>query len=158
MAEVQTPRLPPEVAHQQSVVLLSRAAAMLMQAMVDRFGSEETRKITYPYLKRLGKEIASVAPELGITGNDALTLSALTHLMEEQVLRVEGKPVETSSDRVVKQVTACPLQNLPVDVCYAFQPICDGIAEAINPQYRWVLTKAIPNGDPICEFIWEKKQ
>ena len=158
MAEVQTPRLPPEVAHQQSVVLLGRAAATLMQAMVDRFGSEETQKIIYPSLKQLGKEIASFAPELGITGNDALALSAISHLMEEQVLRVVGKPIEASPDRVVKQVTACPFQNLPADFCYAFQPICDGIAEAINPQYRWVLTKLIPKGDPICEFIWEKKQ
>jgi len=157
MAEVQVPRLSPEVAHQQAVALLGRAAAMLMQAMVDRFGSEETHKIIYPYFKRMGKEMASLAPGLGITGNDALALSALTHLLEEQVLGVEGKPTDASSDRVVKQVTRCPLQNLPVDVCYSFQPICDGIAEAINPNYRWVLTKAIPKGDPICEFIWEKR-
>jgi hypothetical protein len=157
MAEVQVPRLPAEMAHQQAVVLLGRAAAALMQAMVDRFGSEETQKIIYPSLRQLGKEIASVAPDLGIKGKDALALSAITHLMEEQVLRVVGKPTEASSDRVVKQVTSCPFQDLPVDVCYAFQPICDGIAEAINPQYRWILTKAIPQGDPICEFIWERK-
>jgi len=157
MAEVQVPQLPPQVAHQQAVVLLGRATAVLMQAMVDRFGPEETRKIVYPSLKQLGKEIASLAPDLGITGKDALALSAITHLMEEQVLRVVGKPIDATPDRVVKQVTACPFQDLPVDVCYAFQPICDGIAEAINPQYRWVLTKAIPKGDPICEFIWEKK-
>ena len=157
MAEVQVPRLPPEVAHQQAVALLSRAAAMLMQAMVDRFGSEETYRIIYPYFKQMGKEMASLAPQIGITGNDALALSALTHLLEEQVLGVEGKPTEASPNRVVKHVTRCPLQGLPMDVCYSFQPICDGIAEAINPQYRWVLTKAIPRGDPICEFIWEKK-
>ncbi|GAG31101.1 unnamed protein product [marine sediment metagenome] len=149
MAEVQVPQLPPQVAHQQAVVLLGRATAVLMQAMVDRFGSEETQKIVYPSLKQLGKEIASLAPDLGITGKDALALSAITHLMEEQVLRVVGKPIDATPDRVVKQVTACPFQDLPVDVCYAFQPICDGIAEVINPQYRWVLTKAIPKGDPI---------
>jgi hypothetical protein len=157
MAEVQVPRLPPETAHQQAVVLLGRAAAMLMEAMVDRFGSEETQRIIYPSLKQLGKEIASTAPELGITGKDALALSAITHLMEEQMLRVVGKPTDASPDRVVKQVTVCPFQDLPVDICYAFQPICDGIAEAINPQYKWILAKAIPKGDPICEFIWEKK-
>ncbi len=157
MTEVQVPRLPPEVAHQQAVVLLGQAAAALMQAMVDRFGPEEAQKIVYPSLKQLGREIASLAPDLGITGKDALALSAITHLLEEQVLRVVGKPTDASPERVVKQVTACPFQNLPVDVCYAFQPICDGIAEVINPQYRWILTKAIPNGDPICEFIWEKK-
>ena len=157
MAEVQVPRLPPEVAHQQAVILLSRAAAMLMQAMVDRFGSEETYRTIYPYFKQMGKEMASLAPQVGITGNDALALSAITHVLEEQVLGVEGKPVEASPDRVVKQVTRCPLQNLPMDVCNSFQPICDGIAEVINPQYRWFITKAIPKGDPICEFIWEKK-
>jgi hypothetical protein len=157
MAEVQVPRLPSQMAHQQAVVLMGQAAAALMQAMVDRFGSEETQKIIYPSLKQLGKEIASLAPELGITGNDAIALSAITHLMEEQVLRVVGKPTDASPDRVVKQVTNCPFQNLPVDFCYAFQPICDGIAEVINPQYKWVLTKLIPKGDPICEFIWEKK-
>ena len=157
MAEVQVPRLPPEVAHQQAVALLSRAAAMLMQAMVDRFGSEETYRIIYPYFKQLGKEMAPLAPQIGITGNDALALSAITHLLEEQVLGVEGKPIDASPDRVVKQVTRCPLQNLPMDVCNSFQPICDGIAEVINPQYRWYITKAIPKGDPICEFIWERK-
>jgi len=157
MAEVQVPQLPPQVAHQQAVALLGRAAAMLLQALVDKFGSEEARKIIYPYFKQMGKEMAALAPQLGIRGNDALALSAITHLLEEQVLGVVGKPTADSPDRVVKHATSCPFQNLPMDVCYSFQPICDGIAEAINPQYRWVLTKAIPNGDPICEFIWEKK-
>jgi hypothetical protein len=157
MAEVQVLRLPPEVAHQQAVALLSRAAAMLMQAMIDRFGSEETYRIIYPYFKQMGKEMASLAPQIGITGNDALALSAITHVLEEQVLGVEGKPIDASPDRVVKRVTACPLQNLPMDVCNSFQPICDGIAEVINPQYKWYITQAIPKGDPICEFIWEKK-
>ena len=157
MAEVQVPQLPPEVAHQQAVALLGRAAAALLQALVDRFGSEEAQKIIYPHFKQLGKEMAALAPQVGITGNDALALSAITHLLEEQVLGVVGKPTADSPDRVVKHATSCPFQDLPMDVCRSFQPICDGIAEAINPQYRWVLTKAIPNGDPICEFIWEKK-
>jgi hypothetical protein len=157
MAEVQVPRLPRAVAHQQAVALLGMAAAALLQALVDRFGSEEAQKIIYPYFKQMGKGMAALAPQLSITGHDALALSAITHLLEEQVLGVVGKPRADSSDRVVKHVTRCPFQDLPMDVCRSFQPICDGIAEAINPQYRWVLTKAIPNGDPICEFIWEKK-
>jgi hypothetical protein len=68
---------------------------------------------------------------VGITGNDALALSAITHLLEEQVLGVVGKPTADSPDRVVKHATSCPFQDLPMDVCRSF--------------------------DPICEFIWEKK-
>jgi hypothetical protein len=157
MTEVEVPQLPPEVARQQAVALLSRAGAALLQALVDRFGSEEAQRIVYPAFKQLGREVAALAPQIGITGNDAVALSSITHVMEEQVLGVVGKPVAESRDRVVKHATSCPLQGLPMDVCRTFQPICDGIAEVMNPQYRWVLTKAIPNGDPICEFIWEKK-
>jgi hypothetical protein len=156
MAEVQVPQLPREVAHQQAVALLGKAAAALLQALVDRFGAEEAQRIIYPAFKQMGKEMGAMAPGLGITGNDALALSAISHLLEEQVLGVVGKP-SGSPDRVVKHATSCPFQDMPMDVCRTFQPICDGIAEAINPQYRWVLTKAIPNGDPICEFTWEKK-
>ena len=61
MAEVQVPRLPLEVARDQAVALFSRAGAMLLQAMIDRFGSEETYRIVYPYFKQLGKEIAALA-------------------------------------------------------------------------------------------------
>ena len=157
MAEVQVPRLPPEMAREQAVALFSRAGAMLMQALIDRFGSEETYKIIYPYFKQMGRDIAALAPQIGITGNDAIALSAITHVMEEQVIGVVGKPEEVSPDRVVKRVTACSLQSYPMDVCNVFQPICDGIAEVINPGYKWYITKAIPKGDPICEFIWEKK-
>jgi hypothetical protein len=157
MAEVQVPQLPPQVAHEQAVALLGRAAAALLQELVDRFGSEEAQRIIYPAFKQMGREMGALAPGLGITGNDALALSAITHVLEEQVLGVVGKPSADSPDRVVKHATSCPFQDMPMDVCRTFQPICDGIAEVINPQYRWVLTKAIPNGDPICEFIWEKK-
>ena len=157
MTEVEVPQLPPEVARQQAVALLSRAGAALLQVLVDKFGSEEAQRMIYPAFKQLGREVAALAPQVGITGNDAVALSAITHLMEEQVLGVVGKPVVESRDRVVKRATSCALQGLPMDVCRTFQPICDGIAEVMNPQYRWVLTKAIPNGDPICEFIWEKK-
>ena len=96
MAEVQVPRLPLEVARDQAVALFSRAGAMLLQVLVDRYGSEETYKIIYPYFKQMGKDIAALAPQIGITGNDAIALSAITHVMEEQVIGVVGKPEEVS--------------------------------------------------------------
>jgi hypothetical protein len=148
MAEVQVPRLPLEVARDQAVALFSRAGAMLLQVLVDRYGSEETYKIIYPYFKQMGKDIAALAPQIGITGNDAIALSAITHVMEEQVIGVVGKPEEVGPDRVVKRATACSLQNYPMDVCRVFYPICDGIAEVINPYS--VHHQAIPKGDPIC--------
>jgi len=98
-----------------------------------------------------------MAPLMNIQGNDATAIGALIHLFEKQMMRIEGEPTEVSADRVVKQVTKCPLQNLPPDSCFAFQGIVDGIIEGINPEYKWSITKLIPGGDPICEWIVERK-
>jgi len=125
--------------------------------MVDRFGSKETQKMIYPRIKEIGKQMAALAPLLDIKGNDATAIAAFIHLFEKHMMRVEGEPTEVSADRVVKNITKCPLQNLPADYCFAFQGIVDGIIEAINPEYKWSITKLIPRGDQICEWIVEKK-
>ncbi len=64
MAEVKVPRLPLEVARDQAVALFSRAGAMLLQVLVDRYGSEETYKIIYPYFKQRGKTSPPWRPSL----------------------------------------------------------------------------------------------
>jgi hypothetical protein len=157
MAELKIPQVPPEMAHEQIVATMGRRDAMILQTLVDKFGSEEAQKMIYPRLKEMGKEVAAMAPQMGITGKDAMAIAALIHLFEKQMMRIEGEPTEVSVDRVVKEVTKCPLQTLPVDFCMAFQGVVDGIIEAINPEYKWSITKLIPRGDPICQWIVERK-
>jgi len=50
---------------------------------------------------------------MGIEGNDAMAIATIFCLYEEQVLKVEGKVTEVSPNRVVKQSTRYPFQNLP---------------------------------------------
>lgn len=157
MAELKIPQLPTEMAHEQIIATMGRRDAIILQALVDKFGSEGAQKMIYPRLKEMGKEIAAMAPLLNIQGNDATAIGALVHLFEKQMMRIEGEPTEVSASRVVKRITKCPLQNLPPDCCFAFQGIVDGIIEAINPEYKWSITKLIPRGDPVCEWIVEKK-
>jgi hypothetical protein len=111
----------------------------------------------YPRMKEMGKQMASMAPQMGITGKDATAIASFLHLVEDQMMKVEGAPTEVSSNRVVKNITKCPLQNLPADYCLAYQGIVDGIIEGINPEYKWTLAKFIPKGDPICQWIVQKK-
>jgi predicted ArsR family transcriptional regulator len=157
MAELKIPQLPPEMAHEQVVTAMGRRDAMILQTLVDKFGSEEAQKMIYARLKEMGKQMAAIAPQIGITGKDAMAIAALIHLFEKQLMRIEGEPTEVTADRVVKEVTKCPFQSLPVDFCMAYQPVVDGIIEAINPEYRWSITKLIPRGDPVCQWILEKK-
>lgn len=157
MAELKVPQLPPEMAHEQIVAIMGTRDAMILQTLLDKFGSEEAQKMIYPRLKEMGKQMAAMAPQIGITGKDAMAIGAVIHVLEKQMMKVEGEPTGVSPDRVVKEITKCPLQNLPADFCLAYQGVADGIIEAINPEYKWTLTKLIPRGDPTCQWVVEKK-
>ena len=145
------------MAHEQVITAMGTTTAMIIQTIVDKFGSEEAQKMIYPRLKEMGKQMAGMAPQMGITGKDAIAIASFLHLFESQMLNVEGEPTEVSPNRVVKEITKCPLQNLPPDYCLSYQGIVDGIAEGINPEYKCTLAKIIPKGDPICQWIVEKK-
>jgi len=157
MAELKVPQVPPEMAHEQVIKAMGARDATILQTFVDEFGSEKVQKMIYPRLKELGKQMAAMAPQMGITGKDAIAIASLLHLVEKQMMKIEGEPTEVSSNRVVKNITKCPLQNLPVDYCLAYQGITDGIAEGINPEYKCTIAKIIPKGDPICQWIVQKK-
>jgi hypothetical protein len=157
MVELKVPQIPPEMAHEQIVTTLGTMSAMILQALADKFGSKEAQKMIYPRLKEMGKQMAAMAPQMGITGKDAMAIASLIHLSEKQMFKIEGEPTEVSPNKVVKEITKCPLQNLPLDYCLAFQGIVDGIIEGINPEYKWTLAKIIPKGDPICQWIVQKK-
>lgn len=157
MVELKVLQIPLEMAHEQVVKTMGARDAMILQTIVNEFGSEKAQKMIYPRLKEMGKQMAAKVPAMGITGKDAIAIASFIHLFEKQMMKIEGEPTEVSSNRVVKKITKCPLQDLPVDFCLAYQGVVDGIIEGINPEYKWTLTKFIPRGDPFCEWIVQKK-
>ncbi len=157
MAELTVPQLPPEMAHQQALTAMGGLYAAALRALVDKFGSEDALKMLDPYLKAIGKEMAAIAPFMGITGKDAVAIASLMHTAEEQVLKVVGKPTEVSPDRVVKEITQCPFQGSAPELCLSMRSMCEGICEAINPDYGFSMPKFIPKGDPICQWIVHKR-
>jgi H2-forming N5,N10-methylenetetrahydromethanopterin dehydrogenase-like enzyme len=83
MVELKVPHIPPEMAHEQIVTALGTMSAMILQSIVDKFGSREAQKMIYPYLKQMGKQMAGMAPQMGITGKDAIAIASLVHLFEK---------------------------------------------------------------------------
>ena len=159
MSKLEVPVIPPEVAYEQLLVMFKDYVAAFMQALTDKFGSEEALKFIRPYLIKMGKEMAEVAPPmLGITGKDAIAIGTLIRVFEEEVLKVKGEVTEASPDKVVAVNTACVFQECKPEACLQFQHIVDGMLQGINPEYRWRLTKLIPKGDKVCEWVLEKKK
>ena len=159
MSKLEVPKCPPEVAYEQLLILLRDYIATFMQALTDKFGSEEALKFIRPYLIKMGKEMAEVAPPmLGIEGKDAIAIGTLIRVFEEEVLKVKGEVTEASPDKVVAVNTACVFQDCKPEACLQFQNAVDGIIQGINPAYRWRMTKLIPKGDKVCEWVLEKKK
>jgi len=159
VSKLEVPEIPPEIAYQTLLITLKDLLAIFMQALIDKFGSEEALKFIRPYLVEYGKRSAEVsAPMLGIEGKDAIAIGTLMRIVEERILKVEGKVTEASPDKVVAVNTACVFQDCKPEVCLIFQHLADGQIQGINPEYRMRLTKLIPKGDKVCEWVLEKKK
>jgi len=158
VSKLELPEIPPVIAYQQLLITLKDLLAIFMQALTDKFGSEEALKFIRPYLVEHGKRSAEVAaPMLGITGKDAIAIGTLIRVFEEHILKVKGEVTEASPDKVVAVNTACVFQDCKPEVCLIFQHVTDGVIEGINPAYRYRMTKLIPKGDKECEWVLEKK-
>jgi len=158
VSKLEVPEIPLEVAYEQLLITFKDYTALFMQALTDKFGSEEALKFIRPYLVEYGKRMAEAAPMLGITGKDAIAIGTLIRTFEEHVLKVKGEVTQASPDKVVAVNTACVFQDCKPEACLQFQHEVDGIIEGINPRYRWRLTKLIPKGDKECEWVLEKKK
>ena len=157
MREMKIPAVPLEEAHQLALLTWGQMYDASFQALADKLGKDEALKLLKPYLEKVGEPSPIFAEMMGIEGNDAVTIASLFCLYEEQILKVEGKVTELSPDRVVKQSTACPFQGLTSGFCWAFTAIAEGMAKAINPEYKVTVTKLMTEGDSLCEWVVEKK-
>ncbi len=158
MTKMNLPEIELAEAHQLALATWGQMVDVSIQAMIDRFGYDEAMDILRPYMEKTGEPAPAFAEMMGIKGNDAIAIASIFCLYEEQVLKVEGCVTELSPDRVVKESTKCPFQNLSVAFCQAFTCMSEGMAKAINPDYQLIMTKMMPKGDPVCEWVIEKKK
>jgi hypothetical protein len=76
VSKVEIPEIPPEIALQQLLVLLVTYIDGFMHALTDKFGSEKALRSIRPYELERWKDMARIAPMLGIEGKDAIAFEA----------------------------------------------------------------------------------
>ena len=157
MAELNIPKVEMQDAFQLALATLGQMCDASVQAMIDKFGAEDAMGILRPYLEKMGEPSPVFAEMMGITGDDAMTIASVFFLSEQEVMKVDGKVTEASPDRVVKESYQCPFQGLSPGFCQAFTLAAEGTAKAINPDYKVTTTKMMTAGDPICEWVIERK-
>lgn len=158
MSELDVPDIVLDMAYEQLLSLTKDIINLFMKALTDKFGSEEALKLIRPYFYDQGKMMANFAPLLGIKGNDAMAIGTFIRFFEEKIMKIKGKVTEVSPDRVVAVNKKCIFKDCIPEACLQFQNIVDGMIEVINPDYVWKMTKLMPKGDDVCEWIVEKKK
>ncbi|NVM27855.1 MAG: hypothetical protein HWN65_03345 [Candidatus Helarchaeota archaeon] len=158
MSKLDVPDIVLDMAYEQLLSLTKDIINLFMKALTDKFGSEEALKLIRPYFFEQGKMMANFAPLLGIKGNDAMAIGTFLRFFEEKIMKIKGEVTEVSPDRVVAVNKKCIFKKCIPEACLQFQNIVDGMIEVINPDYVWKMTKLMPKGDDVCEWIVEKKK
>jgi len=158
LSELKIPSISIEAGRKGAVKSLADQCDGILKALIDKFGAEETLNIIAPYLHNLGRRVAeAIVKSQKDLSSDAIGIASQIHFFEKMMIGVKGEPIEVSPERVVKQVQYCPMMPCSAEFCKSFEPLVNGMIEVISPGYKWTITKLMPVGDEICEWITERK-
>jgi hypothetical protein len=122
----------------------------VIEAFNDLHGSDETLKILMPLAKQIGTEGGKylVGENPGMK-NDAATIGQLVNALGE-VLMQHGNVQLLSADELRKEITDCPFQIFPYEMCKVLESLMQGVIEAINPDLDYSYEKMMTKGDKTC--------
>ncbi|OPY31737.1 MAG: hypothetical protein A4E32_01339 [Methanomassiliicoccales archaeon PtaU1.Bin124] len=141
---------------------IDTALAMWWVATVDAFvrtvGQEKALIALTPVFRQIGRQDAlKVAMDKKIIGHDAIALATYVNFWEE-MMGIQGKIVESTPDRVVKENYSCPLARGPPEACKLLELSINGSAEEMSPDFSFMGTHAMTKGDHICRWVIERRR
>ena len=137
------------------------------KALLDVVGQERYREMMGQIWAEGGKAAKQIADAFGLAGDDAKSAAETVTLVATVAMGPELKveTVEASAEKAVVRSTECPWWNrvkelgISDDLCSVGDlAYCDALAKSLNPKLTVSLTKALPLGDPYCEWVWESQK
>lgn len=131
----------------------------MFEALVEICGAEEAVRATRPHTKLGGMACASNARRrLGLNGNDLEAVAMPYYWVHAATSRGSQKELEIRDGGAVGEVYYCMLMNAPPEICVAISHcVAEGICEAINPDFEYVWTHHLTNGDGRCRYVIRRK-
>jgi predicted ArsR family transcriptional regulator len=150
-----------EVSPQEATALMSDAMVKwwlgALGTMTHVMGSENAMKAYGPVMRQMGKEtMEETNKKLNITSRDAIALGSAVNLWED-MMGIQGRIDEATSNRVVKVITVCPFSKAPHEACQSLACACQGMGDVVSPGYKFNATHFMTKGDPYCRWVVEKK-
>ena len=145
---------------------LTGATIAYAKALKEGIGEEKFNAFIKALWFEAGKGAKEFADNLGLPADNAGDLEAVAELFAITAMGPECKfeVVEATADRCVGKASMCPWcergkeMGLDFDFCNAgHQGWGDGVIEALNPNFKFNLTKNMVRGDAHCEWVIERK-
>lgn len=144
--------MPPHEAVAIRNFILTHWLDAVTEAFVDLHGSEKTISILVPIAKNIGREAGKwLAVDRKEMRRDAATIGHLVDLFGKGITQ-RGRTHYLSMDELVKEITDCPWQTLPYELCKQIEAIFQGVCESLNPELEYGYDSMIPKGDEICRW------
>jgi len=141
--------------------VLGECQVNVLKALINEVGAQQTLEILKPVNIFAGKIIAGmVRQSIGIQGNDVVSVAMPYYVAHYGTSRGNIKPMEIRDGKAIIELYACPgvPAGGPPEMCIQVSHyLAMGMCEAVNPEYEFVFTHHLLNGDNCCRYIVKKK-
>lgn len=160
-------KIPEKTRWEISTKGMTGAYIAISKALKDAVGQKKFEEFNGPFWNAAGKGAKDFANTFGFATRNAVDIEAVTKLMAQASMGPEfaSEVVEATENRCVGTTTECPWykrwkeQGVDFDTCSAgHQSFGDGVAESLNPEFTFKLTKNMVRGDAHCEWVVERKK
>jgi len=155
-----TPIPPPmfdkEKMKQFGILALGELWLFPTQALVEWMGLgsvENLKDVMRPLGRKWGRKLSRVT---GKQGNDIGTVFSVIDTYNS-IMGQEGRTIFTSSDRHETEITICPFSVAPAEIGAQCEAFCNGICEAVSPDFELLYSSKMCGGGQNCHRIIRKK-
>jgi predicted hydrocarbon binding protein len=127
------------------------------EAFMDLRGSKETLDHLIPVANNLGREMGEALKKSGQTPPQTVDMIGDMFDMLGGIMTQQGTIRPVSQNEFCKDITDCPFQTFPNEVCRQIEALFQGMVHAINPDIEFSYGKMMNAGAPICSWSVRKK-
>ncbi len=133
----------------------------MLRALMDEVGTNRALETIRPFNIFVGKWIAGMAKQrFALQGDDVEAVAMPYYWAHCGTSNGRIKPMEIREGKAIVELYACGSEifHAPPEICVAVSHyIAEGMCEAINPNYEFVFTHHLANGDDRCRYVVKKK-
>jgi hypothetical protein len=156
IADILNWELPKEMVDSFSVQYLAEFWILATKALIDHLGEERVASMLAPYMKHRGASFGLKRSSASHGAFDLLRITSSICLIDG-ALHMEPSSTLPELNMVERTIVDCPFREAPVAVCQQFEAFCNGICEAIDPDYKFAYDCMMTKGDKTCHWTIRKK-